>query len=217
MLCTEAKELLRIGYSRRLLDFGRAYGPVLARVAEHSAICEEVDEHVNGCRSCQRALVSENWRRWLRRPGPLSLLRVLLLSRQLRRMQPFEPRPLGRIVNIMFKQAIESGIRELLVETVLIRAAADHAPAGDEAAPSLCVRGRAQEAQPWTEILTMPPYMAPAITARLKSMANLLIGRSDLRQQGSLSLRFRGRNYDVQMTAMPVPHSETLLLHIEAA
>lgn len=65
-----------------------------------------------------------------------------------------------------------------------------------------------------TEMMRMPYYMDAPIRARIKSMADLLVGISSVPQQGRLTVRFDGRDYDLQVSFTPVGDSEKVDIRI---
>lgn len=74
-----------------------------------------------------------------------------------------------------------------------------------------CVEGR------WSERMSLPGYIRESLTARIKSMANLLVAVTNKVQEGDIPARIEQQNYDVNVAVTPGEHGEHLLLDIRPA
>jgi general secretion pathway protein E len=59
-----------------------------------------------------------------------------------------------------------------------------------------------------------PAHMTPAVVSRVKIMARLDIAERRLPQDGRISLRVQGRNYDLRVATSPTLHGESVVLRL---
>lgn len=103
--------------------------------------------------------------------------------------------PVIRVVNLIIAQAISDGAREIHI-----------VPGADEVAVKYLVDGVLHD------VMTPPKHILPAVTARLKIMANLCVENFRAPQQGTIYLRHDDRSMELSLKTEPTPFGEKVVM-----
>ena len=108
-----------------------------------------------------------------------------------------EDAPVIRIVNLVLKQAVQKNISDVHIE-----------PLGNELQVRFRFDGILQK------VLSLPAKSFPAISSRLKIMANLDISEKRVPQDGRMRLIIDGREIDFRVSTIPSIYGEKIVLRV---
>ncbi len=105
--------------------------------------------------------------------------------------------PVIRYVNFIINSAVKEGASDIHIE-----------PADKKLKVRFRIDGELYE------MMNPPASMAPAITSRLKIMANLDISERRIPQDGRIRCTVQNRKLDLRMSTLPTPHGEKTVMRI---
>jgi general secretion pathway protein E len=105
--------------------------------------------------------------------------------------------PAMRLVNLIVQRAVDAGASDVHIE-----------PFANRLRVRYRIDGVLHEAE------APPAHLGPAVVSRVKIMARLDIAERRLPQDGRISLRVQGNDYDLRVATAPTLHGESVVLRI---
>jgi hypothetical protein len=237
MRCDEARELIAAGQSSRLGMYYPEATAVTDEVDLHTAYCGD-------CRAVlERALWRRFWRR--PGPLALWRTRMTFryLHDTVEQYSKRNYAPIQRVANVLIQEAIKKGASEVELRMMAVadidRSAVPPEDGGKPAGEGptggimdmmrqdiakacfipedgLAVLVRNHIGGEWKTQRVIPAYLADALWARYKSMANVRVSDKTIPQQGHVDISYEGNGYDVDVSTTPGELIETILIRIHA-